>query len=132
MVFRLTKILSSAYLAQPGPSMATRRSSRSSSANSSKPLFPNSCFICRKTCNQQNQKDIVAKNILTLLAEATIKAAAKDKTFKTQTLILSLMSFFVPTLAINYLFSAASAVVFEKPLEWPTLRKLWTILFLFP
>ena len=65
----------------------------------------------------------MAKNILTLLAEATIKAAAKDKTFKTQTLILSLMSFFVPTLAINYLFSA-SAVVFEKPLEWPTLRKL--------
>ena len=65
----------------------------------------------------------MAKNILTLLAEATIKAAAKDKMFKAQTLILLLTSFFVPTLTINYLFSA-SAVVFEKFLEWATLTKL--------
>ena len=34
IVFRLTKILSSSYLPQPGSSMATRRSSRSSSTDS--------------------------------------------------------------------------------------------------
>ena len=43
--------------------------------------------------------------------------------FKTRTSISSLMSFFVTTLAINHLFSAA-AVVFEKLLQSSTLKKL--------
>ena len=59
--------------------MATRRSLRSSSINSSKPPFPNNCSICGKTHIQQNKKDILAKRIFTLLAEATVKSAAKDK-----------------------------------------------------
>ena len=106
IAFRITKILPSVYLAQPGSSMATRRSSRSSSANSSKPLFLNSCFICRKTRIQENKKDILTKKIFTLftlLAEATIKEEAEDKTCETRTSLLLLMSFFVTTLEINHL-----------------------------
>ena len=42
---------------------------RSSSTDSSKPLFTSSCFMYGKSCIQQNKKDIVAIKILTLFAE---------------------------------------------------------------
>ena len=129
MFFRFIKILPTAFLARPGLSKVTRRSPWSNSANSSKPLFPNSCFIRGKTRIQQNKKNIGAKRILTLLAEATIKTAAKDKMCETRTSISLLMRCFVTTLAINHLFSA-TVVGFERLLQWSTLRKLWTILFL--
>ena len=62
MHFTLTNILSSTHAAQPESSMTTRKSSRSNSTNSSKPLFPNCCFVCRKTHIHQNKKDFVAKD----------------------------------------------------------------------
>ena len=58
--------------------MATR-SSRSSHTDSSKPLFPNSYFICGKTRIPQNKKELVAKKNFTPLAEATTKSTDKDK-----------------------------------------------------
>ena len=78
--------------------------------------FLKSCFICGKTHILQNEKDIVAKKIFTLLAEAAIKAATKEMCnfyFQNKTSISSLMSFFISTLAINYLLQA-TVVVLEK------------------
>ena len=97
--------------------MAIRRSSRSSSADPSNPLFPKSCFICGKARTQQNKKGIVTKKIFTLLAEATIKIAGKDKLcdfyFQNKHLDLIAHELFVTTFPINQLLSA-TAVVFEK------------------
>ena len=81
LFLRFTKIFSSviiSYLAQTGLPMATR-SSRSSPTKSSKPLFPNSYFICGRTRIRQNKKEWVAKKTFTSWGKATIKAAAKDK-----------------------------------------------------
>ena len=81
LFLRFTKIFSSviiSYLAQTGLPMATR-SSRSSPTKSSKPLFPNSYFICGRTRIRQNKKEWVAKKAFTSWEKATIKAAAKDK-----------------------------------------------------
>ena len=79
LCFRFTKILSSAYAAQSKSSMATRKFSRSNSANSSKPVFANCYFICGKTHIQRNKNDLVTTMILAMLVEATKKAAAKEK-----------------------------------------------------
>ena len=81
LLFRLTIIFSSAYLAQLGSSMATKRSSRRDRTDSSKPLFPSNCFICGNTRIQKNKNDIADKKILILLAEATMKTAAKGKLY---------------------------------------------------
>ena len=81
MFLRFTKIVWSVIissLAWPGMSMATR-SSGSSPTESSKPLFQKSFFICGKARIRQNKKELVAKKSFTTLAEATIKAVAKDK-----------------------------------------------------
>ena len=59
-------------------SMATR-SSGSSPTESSKPLFQKSFFICGKARIRQNKKELVAKKSFATLAEATIKAVAKDR-----------------------------------------------------
>ena len=107
--------MSSAYLAQPGSPMATRRSSRNISANFSKTLFSNSCFICGRHAFSKTKRSQRSKKILTLLTEAT-KAAAKDRMCEIRTPVSSLMSFFVTTLAINHLLSTTS-VVFEKLLQ---------------
>jgi hypothetical protein len=42
-------------------------------------LFPKECFICGKKRIQRNKKDIVPRLVTTCQAEATIKAAARDK-----------------------------------------------------
>ena len=125
LFFRFTKVSSSTKSREPRLSMATRRSSRSSSTDSRNPLFPNSCFI--------NKKDIVAKTILTLSAEATIKAAAKIKMcnfyFQNKDLDLLAHQLQCDHPCSNHLL-AATAVVFEKPLQWLALKKLCSILFL--
>ena len=60
LFFRFTKILSAAYLAQPGSSSVylaqTRRSSRSSSTDSSKPLFSNKLLHMWKDTHSAKQK----------------------------------------------------------------------------
>ena len=61
------KILSSAYAVQPGSPMAPRRS-----PEVALPTLTSSCFMCRKACIQQSKKDIVAKKILIMSAEATL------------------------------------------------------------
>ena len=133
MLFIFTKILPSTYLAQPGSSMAIRRSSRRSSADSSNPLFPKSCIICGKTRTQQNKKGIVPKKIFRLLAEVSIKIAAKDKMcdfyFQNNDLDLVALELLCRNLSINQLLSA-TAVVFEKLFQLSTLRKLGNMLFL--
>ena len=58
--------------------MATK-SSKSSPTESSKPLFPNSYFICERTRIRQNKKELVVKKTFTPWEKAIIKAAAKDK-----------------------------------------------------
>ena len=78
IVFKVHEDFIVCLLAQPGSSMVTRRSSRSSSTGSTKPLFPNSCFICGRHTFSKTKR-IVARKILTLLAKATVMGAANDK-----------------------------------------------------
>ena len=131
LFFSFTKILLSAYAAQPGSSMATRRSSRTSPTNSRK---PNGCFIFEKMRHPAKQKGTFSqKENLSLPAEATINAAAKDRIYviffwNTRIVISSLMSLIVTIFAINHLLTA-TAVVFPKLLQWSTLRTLPPILF---
>ena len=56
IAFSFTKILSSAYLPQSGSAMATRRSSRSSSTNSSKPTVSKELFHMWRNTHSANQK----------------------------------------------------------------------------
>lgn len=79
LFFSFTKILLSAYAAQPGSSMATRRSSRTSPTDSRK---PNGCFIFEKMRHPAKQKGHFSqKKTLSLSAEATINAAGKDRIY---------------------------------------------------
>ena len=71
--------------------------------------------MCKKTRILQSKKPV--KKIFTLLAEATIKTATKDKMcnsyFQSKASISLLMSFVVTTLAINSLLQA-TVIVFKK------------------
>ena len=100
-LFLGSKILSSAKRREPRLSTDT-----------SKPLFPNSCFT--------NKKDIVVKTILTLSAEAILKTAAKNKMcdfyFQNKDLDLIARQLHCHQPCYNHLL-AATAVVFEKPLQ---------------
>ena len=100
--------------------MATRRSSRRNPNDFSKPLFPNSCFLCGKTSIQQNKKSIVPKKILTLLAEAITKATDKDNMcdfyFTNKDFDLIAHDVLCHHLATN-IFLSATAAVSEKLLQ---------------
>ena len=78
---RFTKILSSAYLAQPGSSMTIRKSSRSCSPNSSWPLFPNSCFICGKKKKKKISKSFSIDQLMSKSNEENTDTSRENATY---------------------------------------------------
>ena len=106
------------------------RSSRSSPTESSKPLFPNSYFICERTRTRQNKKELVAKKTFTLWEKATIKAATKDKMsdFYILNKVLHLIAYELLCHQSYYeSFTFSNSCSLWKLLQWSTLRKLWTV-----
>ena len=81
LFFRFTLILSSKYAnissPQATPSRQSSRKSFDKPINS--PLFPTSCFVCKKERIQRKKKNEYPVTVHTLNVECAIKAAAKVK-----------------------------------------------------
>ena len=81
LFFRFTLILSSKYAnissPQATPSRQSSRKSFDKPINS--PLFPTSCFVCKKERIQRKKKNEYPVTVHTLNVESAIKAAAKEK-----------------------------------------------------
>ena len=81
LFFRWTLILSSKYAnilsPQATPSRQSSRKSFDKCINS--PLFPTSCFVCKKERIQRKKKNEYPVTVHTLNVECAIKAAAKVK-----------------------------------------------------
>ena len=81
LFFRFTLILSSKYAnissPQATPSRQSSRKSFDKPINS--PLFPTSCFVCKKERIQRKKKNEYPVTVHKLNVESTIKAAANEK-----------------------------------------------------
>lgn len=124
LLFRLTIIFSSAYLAWIFDGyqkiFKKKRLYRLKQATVSKQLL----YMWKYT-HSEKQKCLYCWQ--KLQSRQQLKVNCMIVISKAKTLILLLMRFSVTSLATNHLFSAA-VVVFEKFLQWSILRKLWTIL----